>query len=260
MTDLILTWKRRWLPPSETFVRNQADLLSRYTSHNLGVEAESSSLLRPSDEILPLSPLERFTIRTSGYAPWKSQRLIRRVTEISPALVHAEFASDALSIVDITTTLGLPLVVTAHGMDIYTLPNRPGPLGKLYRRRLLHLFREARLILAVSNDLRSAIIDLGCPPEKVRTHYLGIPLDRRTIAGELPAYAEREYDAVFVGRAVEQKGLMEFLDAVSRCSEQRPIQAVVLGGGPELEHGKRFALERRLNVRFLDYGPPRRAF
>ena len=65
-----------------------------------------------------------------------------------------------------------PAVVSFHGADVLVELDQPA-----YHRALLGDARRVDLVLARSQSLIDALVQLGCPPEKIRLNRTGIPLD-----------------------------------------------------------------------------------
>jgi colanic acid/amylovoran biosynthesis glycosyltransferase len=79
-----------------------------------------------------------------------------------------------------------------------------------WRDRYVQLFREGDLFLVEGPAMRSRMIELGCPTEKLRIRRLGV--DSANIA-----FAQRDFSEglkiAMVGRFVEKKGLVDGLRA-----------------------------------------------
>jgi colanic acid/amylovoran biosynthesis glycosyltransferase len=79
-----------------------------------------------------------------------------------------------------------------------------------WRDRYVQLFREGDLFLVEGPAMRSRIIELGCPTEKLRIRRLGV--DSTNIAFAQPDFSE-SLKIAMVGRFVEKKGLVDGLRA-----------------------------------------------
>jgi colanic acid/amylovoran biosynthesis glycosyltransferase len=127
------------------------------------------------------------------------------------------------------------------------------PYERLYRRRLPRLLRQSTEVISVSRSWRDRIVMLGCPPEKVRTNYLGV--DSTFFDG-----ARSQFDPlsiIFVGRLVRRKGAHILLEGL-RLLHGRGVDArlTIVGEGPESDQLKRTAAEKSLPVRFLGRRSP----
>ncbi len=166
-------------------------------------------------------------------------------------LIHAHFGPAGSEIMHVASRFGIPLVVTFHGWDAKIGEERLGritPYERLYRRRLPRLLQQAREVITVSAAWRERLVSLGCPPEKLRTAYLGV--DSAFFDG-----ARGDFDIgsiIYVGRLVKRKGVHTLLEAMGLLRD-RGIDATltVVGDGPEMASLQAQSAEHRLPVRFL---------
>src|ERR1700728_2396734 len=163
----ILIYRNDLLPISETFIRDQANALTRFHPYFVGLSRPARSLDIPPDAIL-LTPnrslfsrVRKRLYRMTGIAPV----FHRRVAAIGAELIHAHFGPDGKTAAYLSSALRLPLVVTLHGYDVTIRVDSPNTYADLGKR--------ASLFLCVSNFIRDKAIQAGFPPEKLRVHYIG---------------------------------------------------------------------------------------
>jgi colanic acid/amylovoran biosynthesis glycosyltransferase len=183
----------------------------------------------------------------------ETSAFVGRVQQYRPALVHAHFGPDAFHARALRRSLASPLVVTFHGYDATQRPTlRDDPSLWLYRRRLPRLFATMDLAVAVSDHIREALLASGAPPEKVRTHRIGVNL-----ADFAPApLADRETVVLAVGRFVEKKGFPDLIQAMGKVQRARPAARLVLiGDGPGATTLRQQAERSRIAVEFLGARP-----
>lgn len=251
----VAVWKRVWLPPSETFVRNQMDYLSAWRSVAFGVRRMDSLLSRDSDEILfGDSVRERIALalfRLRGHSPRVTRFLIEQQVDV----VHAHFGSEAVSIWRQCKKARIPLVVTLHGHDISAAPLTKGLAGWRYRRRLRSMFIYASRVIAVSNFIRQLALSQGAVDERTVVRYIGIPIE--AASPDAARDAASRWDIAFVGRLAHKKGVRDLLAAVSNLSHEG-IQpsVVVVGSGPLGAELRAFARQEDLKVEFLGHQSP----
>jgi glycosyltransferase involved in cell wall biosynthesis len=265
-----LIYRDRLLPYSETFILAQGEScqhclyvgLTAAGDPGLG-EAWQSVLQRKSVILSALawpSALWRLAYRLWGTVPpqWR-----RSLLALRPRLIHAHFGPDGGFATSLATALKLPLIVTFHGYDATWKPASPPRWLDLCLRpehffRQLALqrrrvpFRSAIALVAVSQFIRTQLVELGCPPEKIVVHYTGIDL-----AQFRPDPAQvRQPIVLFVGRLVEKKGVSLLLAAMAQVQAEYPVaQLVIIGDG-----GLRCPLEKQaqslLHCRFLGAQTP----
>jgi colanic acid/amylovoran biosynthesis glycosyltransferase len=164
-------------------------------------------------------------------------------------LVHAHFGPGGGEIMRVAARLDVPLVVTFHGWDAKIGEERRGSLyERLYRKRLPHLLRQAREVICVSDFLGNRVAALGCPREKLRTHYLGV--DTALFDG-IRVNADAG-SIIYVGRLVRRKGLRVLLEAMRLlCDQHVDVKLTVVGDGPEKERLQAVARRQHLPIRFV---------
>lgn len=246
-----LIFRERLLAPSETFIVEQAKPLRRFRPVLTGLRRTPLVLQHGLTEILLRDGCNTFDqlaanlYRNFPIAPGYHTRL----RAVSPSIVHAHFALDAMQGLSIAKRLNLPLVVSLHGYDVTSTYNalRATYAGRHYLRHRSRLFREADSFLCVSRFLRDAAIGAGFPESKLHLHYTGIDCNRFQ-----PSRISREPNLIlFVGRLVEKKGCEHLLRSIPNVLRHHPDAKVeIIGDGPLRESLERMATELSLPVSF----------
>lgn len=106
------------------------------------------------------------------------------------------------------------------------------------------LFAQGDLFLPVCTYFKDILIDLGCPPEKIKVHHSGIDLDRfafrdteiSDIEMRDTKIRERKKESitiVSVNRLIPKKGTVYAINAVRLLSKKYPtLQYKIMGDGP----------------------------
>lgn len=247
-TRAVAIWKRGWLPKSETFILNEMTGMKRWRPVPIGIFTVADGLATHG-AFTPFrdSMMQRLCVKL--IAPFAYLGAYRRTIEDGQAsVIHAHFGAGAIQAMPIARRHRLPLVVTFHGRDATAEAQRGGIRGAVYRFRLRRLFAVAALILPVSEHIASELRKLGAPAERMRVHYLGVPLGDATA----PVDDGRE-GVVFVGRLVDKKAPDLLLRAVGALPEplRGNLPVTIIGDGPMRGHLHALADELQLgNVRF----------
>jgi glycosyltransferase involved in cell wall biosynthesis len=136
-----------------------------------------------------------------------SARLKARLEEENPVLIHAHFGKSAAYALPLARAMGLPLVVTYHGGDATKTANTRNSTLRIYNRRRAELWREAALILPVSEFIKGELKAAGCPETKMVVNYNGADASRF-------APGDKQKLILFAGRWVEKKGVDTLVSAL----------------------------------------------
>lgn len=142
-----------------------------------------------------------------------SPQLKARLEEERPVLIHAHFGKSAAYALPLAREMGLPLAVTYHGGDATKTANTRNSALRIYNRRRERLWREAALILPVSEFIKRELAAAGCPPEKMVVNYNGADASRF-------APGDKAKLILFAGRWVEKKGIDTLVSALIGVREK----------------------------------------
>jgi glycosyltransferase involved in cell wall biosynthesis len=136
---------------------------------------------------------------------------------------------DGVAAAILSRRLGRPFVLTARGSDVNVLAQRTGP-----RRRILDALQRAGRVIAVSENLKAALVRIGVSAANVEVLRNGVdtnlfvPVARDAARARLGVGDEPMI--VSVGNLVEEKGHELVLRAARHIEGSRVI---VVGQGPE---------------------------
>ncbi len=118
------------------------------------------------------------------------------------------------------------LVTSFYGYDVTRHPVMRG--SDVYQT----LFRDGDLVLALSEHMKSQLIELGCPADKVRVHHLGVDVDRFSFGSKTRNQGE-PLRLISVARLVEKKGLADAIAALAKLRDDGvDFEFRIVGGGP----------------------------
>ncbi|HEY2445526.1 MAG TPA: glycosyltransferase family 4 protein [Rhizomicrobium sp.] len=138
------------------------------------------------------------------------------------------FYPDGVAAVRLGRALKKPVVITARGSDINLIPNYPLP-----RRMIVSAARHAAGIVAVSQALKNALVDLGISTDRIVVLRNGVdldmfkPEDRRQVRSALGLSGRV---LLSVGHLIERKGHDITISALPRLPD---CSLLIAGEGPE---------------------------
>lgn len=166
-----------------------------------------------------------------------------------PDLVHAHFGYDAVKLIRPAKSQNIPLLVSFYGSDVSRLPSEFG-----WKRRYRKLAVEADHFIAVTEFMKSQLVELGFPEEKISIVRFGLDLDQFD-------YQENSLipkKIMMVGRMVEKKGFEYAIQAVSNLYKMgKKPELNIYGYGPLMKSLQNRTTHLQTNgcIRFHGYQP-----
>lgn len=229
---------------SETFIEDHVDHLSEELTVIYGYpfpryEKGRGPIVTPALEKQLRAVSGRLATRYSGsvvaaYVDQVADFLRAR----QPAVVLLETGVVAAFFHQACEKAGVPYVVHFHGVDA-TGREILDRWGEEYRK----FFRNAAAVVAVSQAMRSQLINLGAPPERVVLSPYGVSVAIAQLA------RPQNCPPVFlaVGRFVEKKGPQKTLEAFARVQRQHPASKLIMvGDGPLLRNCRQWVRDNGL--------------
>jgi colanic acid/amylovoran biosynthesis glycosyltransferase len=142
-------------------------------------------------------------------------------------IVHCHFGSNG-NLAALLRQVGAikgKIVTTFHGEAQYT---------KAQERwhRFEPVFQWGDLMLPVSEREKEALIELGCSPQKIVVHRMGVDLERFKFVPRRPR-SDSQVHLLTVARLVEKKGLEYAIRATAKVLHKQPrIEYTIVGDGP----------------------------
>ena len=201
---------------------------------------------RPRRYLAYLRVLAEVPLRDAAFALWAPQVAVD--PGLAPgALLHTHFAFRGASFARALAALtGSPRSVTTHANDLFTqerhLPARLAGARVLTISAFNQRFLRER---GVASEVSHCGVDPAALTERAA----------QAAQADVPAY-----DVAFVGRLVEKKGPLAFVEAVARlqAATDAPVRAVMVGDGPLLEDCRRLAARLQSPVELVGACPPDR--
>lgn len=102
-----------------------------------------------------------------------------------------------------------------------------------YRQHYQQLFKQGDVMLPISQRWADKLQTLGCPPEKLQIHRMGVELELFSYqAPKKRSYTKQPFTIFTVARFTEKKGLCYSLEAIASLPEDMGVKYLIAGYGP----------------------------
>jgi glycosyltransferase involved in cell wall biosynthesis len=158
-------------------------------------------------------------------------KTVRKMHSVSPfGLIHAHGALPCgHAAMSLGESLGIPFVVTVHGLDAFSDRQVSGKIGNWCRRVSLDVYRSARTVICISEKVRESVGDV--PANCVVVHN-GVDPNMFFPAPE----ADSPFTVLSVGNLIPIKGHALLIRAFARTREVVTGAILeIIGEGPERE-------------------------
>jgi colanic acid/amylovoran biosynthesis glycosyltransferase len=124
------------------------------------------------------------------------------------------------------------IVTTLHGEASYK-DEKGGMVLKAFRSHGFEtLFESGDLFLPMSENEKQSLIKLGCDPNKIIVHRMGVDTNKFAFNPFKPGHRSKTR-ILSVGRLVEKKGLKYAIRAIAKVAKKYPgIEYKIVGDGP----------------------------
>ena len=142
-------------------------------------------------------------------------------------LLHAHFGYEGFRYLRSQAASGLPLLTSFYGADATKSPREAA-----WRRRYEELFDRGTAFLAEGSAMGNQLIEIGCPPEKVRICHLGVEVDRIPFTPREPVETVR---FLIAAGFKEKKGIPFALSALGKLRREafKTFELTLVGDGPD---------------------------
>lgn len=160
------------------------------------------------------------------YAPWYPAHM-RAIRRHNVSVLHAHFGTTGYFAWPLKSVHRLPLVTSFYGADVTSVPRQPRWPGR-YRR----LFASGEQFTVNSKLMKSRLIDLGCPAEKITIVRTGVDLKQFTSHPRQVSERGEPTKFLIVARFVEKKGIEYAIKAFARVHAKHPeTELRIIGDG-----------------------------
>jgi glycosyltransferase involved in cell wall biosynthesis len=195
--------------------------------------------LRPRDSELPYRVVRHPRLLSRRYlVDWYARWLVKLHRQVGFDLVdaHGVYPHGYLA-TSHRERLGVPVVVTSHGDDLFL--DNPRFRCPIIRPRICRTVQQADHLVAISSFTKEGYLQSGADPSRITVIPNGVDCEplRQPAARpvELPDSLQAKRYALFLGRLVKRKGVDVLLAALSRLPAKGGVELVIAGAGEELD-------------------------
>jgi colanic acid/amylovoran biosynthesis glycosyltransferase len=158
----------------------------------------------------------------------EARRILAALESFRAQLLHIYFGHIGVHLLPLIEICPLPVLVSFHGADVQVDLDKP-----VHRALTERMLEKATLLLVRSESLAERLKSLGAPPEKIRIHRAGIPLDQ-IVFQQRAAPPDGAWHCVQACRLIAKKGLHTSLRAFAEFGRRFPrARFTIAGEGPQ---------------------------
>lgn len=206
---------------SETFIRAHETLPYKIKHYYGGY---FPSVLEGCKSLISLTFSERIEKKMNGNFNLQQFALYKSLQREKVDCILAEYGVTAAETFSVIKKLQLPLVVHFHGFDASVYD-----ILKKYSSSYKNVFEYAKCIIAVSNKMKTDLINLGCPPGKIVVTACG---PANIFLNASPNYSNKQF--LSVGRFVEKKAPYLAILAFQKVVDKYQNSKLIMVGEGEL--------------------------
>lgn len=139
-------------------------------------------------------------------------------------ILHVHFGYHGVKFTGLRRKLAVPMVCSFYGDDAFAYPCTPARV-----RGYRNLFRIADRILVLGPYMKNALVNLGCPVNKIMIHHLGIDTDKITFSKRIVRKGEN-IRFLITSSFLEKKGVDLAVKALS-AFRNAPFSVDIIGDG-----------------------------
>jgi len=265
MADLtILQSVKTWLPRTQKWLHRQITDLP--ASFDIRVACRETFNL----DAFPISPIEAFDERDVSFPPgnwlldigrdipgvrdavdqWELRRWVVWRSQIGDGadIVHSHFGQIGWRDVGVARRLDAHHVTTFYGYDCSLLPTRQPK----WRRRYPELFEHVDSVLCEGPHMKRTVADLGCPPEKITVHHLGVDADAIPFRERTRQTDDEPVEFMIASSFKPKKGIPDAIEALGRLAEDIDFRLTLVGDATGIERSAEE--KRRIEAAIDDHG------
>jgi colanic acid/amylovoran biosynthesis glycosyltransferase len=244
---VVASYCTTFLKPEMLHIYRQVRSLHEYETFVMTKALQNSELFPFRDiELIPKphnNPLRHGWLKFVKQRPaivyrGEYQMLSRLLERRGADLMHIYFGHTGVHLLPFIERWHKPCVVSFHGADVAEKKDI-----RDYAPKLRNLFNAVPLVLARSKSLAERLLNLGCPPERLRINRTGVPLHEFPFVRR-DAPTNGRWRFMQACRLIPKKGVATSLCAFAIFQKEFPnAELIIAGKGPLQSHLEELAEE-----------------
>ena len=221
----ILHLERIFTSPTETFIFNQINGLVNFEKLILTTKVNNSF----NHDFLVINPVNVFLNNKWILLPHAIKKIFNLLKGHKIDLIHSHYLTDASFFLPITKKINCPKICSVYGYDISEFPKKYLGLGKFYISRIFAFYD---LILVMSPDMKSDLMKIGCPENKIKIHYFGNDVNKFININRNYSLHDNKINLLTIASLREKKGHEFILRALNEIKNKINFHYHIVGDGP----------------------------
>lgn len=227
-----------WLPQTQVWMHTQVRFLPPEVESHIVCE-ETANLdqfwLPNIHSLSEVSPVRRYW--NKGLRKLRVRRHLGYLTSVAQRqqadILHSNFGNIGWENLGAVKQAGLKHVVSFYGHDVDYLPK----VAPRWHARYEKLFEEVGCVLCLGPRMERRLVELGCPPHKVRVHHFATDVSGTVFRPRVwsPGTPLR---VLLVASFREKKGLPYALESLGRLQREVPLEITVVGDALDTAQGQ----------------------
>lgn len=184
--------------------------------------------LYPFDKIYSLGSKSRIAFyweiiqfKIKRYIPYFANVCKKENTSI----LHIHFGNQGVKSLGLKKHLNLPLVCSFYGFDAFKLPK-----DNHYKKAYTKLFRYSDKLLVLGPYMKSELVKLGCPENKIAIQHLGIDTKKIDFK-KRELNSSKPFKLLLACSFVEKKGVEIVINALEMIKHDFNFSVEIIGDG-----------------------------
>jgi colanic acid/amylovoran biosynthesis glycosyltransferase len=144
----------------------------------------------------------------------------------------------------------IPLITTFYGLDVNKLPKR-----SFWKKRYPLIFDYGCAFIVEGHFMKSQLVSLGCPSEKIKVVHLGVDIQKIEAADKEEKRQNSSIKILFVGLEREKKGPVDAIKAFIKTAEIFPdVELNIIGNGKYRTIVEKMSIENGIRKKVIFHG------